>query len=137
MTDKNIFFDFFRSKGQVTDTTVKTTYNNDAYCIGSGEQASKMRRDNTPDLKPEEHCYASIYNHPVSPASYSAGALTFPRPTAENSCKESAASIYQLPNGAATAPVYQSIIRDAVPIYQSLNYSDTKISDARYAKPTN
>ena len=131
-----IFFDFFRSKGQVTDTTVKTTYNNDAYCIGSGEQASKMRRDNTPDLKPDEHCYASIYSHPVSRANHSAGALTFPHPTAENSSKESAAPIYQLPNG-VTAPVYQSIIRDAVPIYQSLNYSDTKISDARYAKPTN
>lgn len=95
-----------------------------------------MRRDNARDLKPEEHYYASIYKHPVSPANHSAGALTFPHPTAENRSKESTAPINQPPNGAATAPVYQPIIGDVVPIFQSLN-SDAKIADARYAKPTN
>ena len=136
MTLTKIYFDCFWSNAQITDTTVKTSYNNDAYYIGSGEQASKMRRDNAPDLKPEENYYASIYNHHVSPATHSAGALTFPHPTAENRSKESAAPINQPPNGAATAPVYQPITGDVVPIYQSLS-SDTKIADARFAKPTN
>ena len=89
-----------------------------------------MKRDNAPDLKPQEHYYASIYNPPEPRTNNSPVALTFPQARAENSSGESTASIYQPLNGAAAAPVYQPISGDAAPIYQSLN-SDTKIPEVR------
>ena len=132
MTLIKIYFDLFcfcfcpffgSSKGQITETAVNNSYNNDSYYIGSGEQPNKMKRDNARDVKPQEECYATIHNPPVSSTNHSAVSLTFPHATAENSSQGSTASIYQPLNDAAATPVYQP---DAVHIYQSLN-SDPEV----------
>ena len=126
----------FYSKGQITERTVDTSYNNDASYIDSEEQASKMKSDNARDVKPPEHCYASIHDPPVSSTSSSTVALSFPHASAENSSQGSAASINQPLHGAAAAPVYQPINSgDAEHIYQPLN-SDTTIPEVRADKNT-
>ena len=122
-------FLFFCSKGQITEKTVDNSYNNDAYYIGTGEQANKIRRDNACDVKLPDQCYASIHNPPVSNTSPSAVALSFPLASAENSSQGSTASIYQPLNVAPTASVYQPINSgDATHIYQPVN-SDITIPE--------
>ena len=83
---------FIGSEGQITEKTVNNSYNNDSYYIGSAEQASRVRRGNTRDVKPPEQCYASIHSPPVSSTSPSAVALSFPHASAENSSQGSTAS---------------------------------------------
>ena len=115
-------------------------YFNDAYCIGSGEQAIEMKGDNqalssgnVPEVKFGEHHYA-VVNELHASTNHSAVILKFPDPRAEKNSEDVAAPIYQTLDSGVDAPIYQPLNRGvATPIYQPLN-SDLKSPEIRAGK---
>ena len=115
-------------------------YINDAYCIGSGEQAIEMKRGNqafssgnVPEVKFGEHHYAAV-NELHTSTNHSAVILRFPDSQAERNSEDVAAPIYQTLDSGGDAPIYQPLNRGvATPIYQPLN-SDLKSPEIRAGK---
>lgn len=115
-------------------------YNNNAYCIGSGEQTIEMKRGNqafssgnVPEVKLGEHHYAAVNDLHAS-TNHSAVVLKFPDSLEEKYSKDVAAPIYQTLDSGVDAPIYQPLNRGvATSIYQPLN-SDLKSPDIRAEK---
>ena len=125
-------------------------YFNDAYCIGSGEQAIEMKygnqplsTGNVPDFE-KHHCAA--VNDLRASSNHSAVVLKFPDSLEGKNSEDGSAPIYQTLISGVDAPIYQPLNSGIdAPIYQPLNKSkkvrDEKASEgvgvADYQPPNN